>query len=105
MMFSTQMAYCHHINLSHLEDVFKTSPKLTSVDLRYIGPTSDRTLLVLGEYCQQLQFLFVEGCAKVTEKTLTPLRERGVQVDESYQQASVPNVGGNPASLPVFYQI
>ena len=53
--------------------------------MRYMGLVNDRTMLVLGEYCQQLKQLFVEGCAMVTESALTPLRECGVSVDVPFR--------------------
>ena len=65
----------------HLEEVFKSCPELSCVDLRYLVSVNDRAMLVLAEFCQNLKSLFVQGCATVSESALTPLRKRGVSVD------------------------
>ena len=77
----SQVAYSYRLKLTYLEEVFKNCPNLEWVDVRYVGLVSDRTLLVLREYCCKLKHLFVEGCTKVTENTLTPLRKFGINVD------------------------
>ena len=82
---SYQVANSYRLKLAYLEEIFKSCPKLEQVDVRYMGLVSDRTMLVLGEYCQQLKQLFVEGCTRVTECALTPLRESGVSVDVPFR--------------------
>ena len=81
----SQVAYSYRLKLTYLEEVFKSCPNLEWVDVRYVSLVSDRTVLVLGEYCCKLQHLFVEGCTKVTEHTLTPLRKCGINVDVPFE--------------------
>lgn len=82
---SPQVSYCNHIKSAHLEQTFKTCPKLISVDLRYLRIASDRMILIVSEFCGELRSLMVEGCAAVTETTLAPLRQRGVEIDVGYK--------------------
>ena len=83
----SQVAYSYRLKLTYLEEIFKSCPFLEWVDMRYVSLVSDRTVLVLGEYCCKLKHLFVEGCTKVTENTLTPLCKCGINVDVPFEHS------------------
>lgn len=50
------------------------------VDLRNVKTVSNRTLLVLAEYCRALKQIFVKGCPLAMEP-LTKLHKHGVNID------------------------
>ena len=55
---------------------------LEVVDLRQTKSVTNRTLLVLTEYCSRLQQLLVKGCTLITMALLVKIHcERGVNID------------------------
>lgn len=78
-----QVAYCHRISSEGcIEELFRNSPLLEVVDLRYVETVCDRTLLFLTEYCTNLKQLYIKGCPLVTMESLVRLHdEKGVQID------------------------
>lgn len=81
--FFYQVSNCHHVSSEgFLEEVFRRSPLLETVDLSAVKTISSRTLMVLTEYCRHLKQLSVGGCPLVTMETLVKLGyEQGVRID------------------------
>lgn len=64
-----------------MEELFRKCPLLEVVDLRNVKTVSNRTLLVLAEYCRSLKQIFVKGCPLVDMEPLAKLRKHGISVD------------------------
>ena len=83
MKLFLKVANCSQVNPEGcLEELFRKCPRLEEVDLRQVKSVSNRTLLVLTEYCSHLRELYIEGCTLVTMTTLVKMHlERGVNID------------------------
>ena len=71
-----------NIETACLERMLRKSQALKALDLSSTFATvTDRTVLLIKEYCTQLKFLHVAQCSRITGRYLTPLIQRGVNVE------------------------
>ena len=85
------MARCRNLSSECcLEEVFRKSPHLEVVDMSGVTTVNDRTLLVLLEYCTEVQQVFIEGCTKVTHQPLHHPKSSKVNFDVLHQEEITP---------------
>lgn len=96
-----QVANCLQVSPEGcLEELFRKCPELEVVDLRHVKSVSDRTLLVLTEYCRHLRQLYVQGCTHVAMATLLKIHsERGVKIDIELLESSNNDATRTPGQI------
>lgn len=77
-----QINNCSHVSSEGcLEELFRKCPLLEVVDLRDVKTVTNRTLLVMTEYCSHLKRVLVKGCPLVTMEPIIKLERNGVCLD------------------------
>lgn len=69
-----------------LEEVFRKCPLLEVVDMREVTTVTNRSLLVLLEYCSKLRQVLVQGCSQVALQTLRHPKSSKVAFDVNDQE-------------------
>lgn len=64
-----------------MEELFRKCPLLEVVDLCDVKTVTNRTLLVMTEYCSHLKRVSVKRCPLVTIEPIMKLERNGISLD------------------------
>lgn len=75
------IASCYSINGNTVSLMAKNCNNLKHINIRGCWRVGDDAVFNIKEYCKHLQTLMVNDCRDITEKSLAPLRQVGVNID------------------------
>ena len=85
---------CYSINGATVSIMAKHCTNLIHLDISGCWRVGDDAIFAVKEYCKALHTLKVKDCRDVNERSLEPLRRKGVKIDvpkpPEYQRALVP---------------